>query len=68
SLSESEIFSNQMLRQKRGFPLYAPEPQETLPTEYQECGVQIGDVGTITPEGSFDFFFNIFLPADHPIN
>ncbi|KAJ7875007.1 hypothetical protein B0H14DRAFT_3130894 [Mycena olivaceomarginata] len=68
SFSESEIYSKQILRQKRGFPLYAPEPQQTLPTEYRECGVQIGDVGTITPEGSFDFFFNIFLPSDHPIN
>ncbi|KAF7334970.1 Pleiotropic drug resistance ABC transporter protein [Mycena venus] len=68
SFSESEIFCNQLLRQKRGFPLYVPEPPQTLPTEYQECGVQIGDVGTITPEGSFDFFFNVFLPADHPIN
>ncbi|KAJ7751351.1 hypothetical protein B0H16DRAFT_829541 [Mycena metata] len=31
-------------------------------------GIEIGDVGRITPEGSFDFFFNIYLPADHPIN
>ena len=28
----------------------------------------IGDVGRITPEGIFDFFFNIYLPSEHPIN
>ncbi|KAJ6568694.1 hypothetical protein B0H19DRAFT_909469, partial [Mycena capillaripes] len=51
-----------------GFPLYDPEPRQTLPLEYRISGVAIGDVGRITPEGSFDFFFNIYLPADHPIN
>ncbi|KAJ7305416.1 hypothetical protein DFH08DRAFT_721236 [Mycena albidolilacea] len=67
TFSESEIYSHQLLRRKRGFPLYDPEPQP-VPEEYQKCGVAIGDVGRITPEGSFDFFFNIYLEADHPIN
>ncbi|KAJ7821927.1 hypothetical protein B0H14DRAFT_2454884, partial [Mycena olivaceomarginata] len=65
---ESEIYCSQLLRQKRGFPLYDPEPRQTLPQEYQQSGVAIGDVGRITPNGAFDFFFNIYLPADHPIN
>ncbi|KAJ7843698.1 caspase domain-containing protein, partial [Mycena leptocephala] len=30
--------------------------------------VAIGDVGKVTPDGNFDFFFNIYLPADHPID
>ncbi|KAJ7230102.1 hypothetical protein GGX14DRAFT_2046 [Mycena pura] len=68
TLSESEIYCSQLLRQKRGFPLYDPEPRQTLPQEYQHSGVAIGDVGRITPDGAFDFFFNIYLPADHPIN
>ncbi|KAJ7877994.1 hypothetical protein B0H14DRAFT_1664483 [Mycena olivaceomarginata] len=55
-------------RRKRGFPLYDPTPQQSLPQEYQIHGVAIGDVGSISPEGSFDFFFNIYLPANHPIN
>ncbi|KAJ7809811.1 hypothetical protein B0H13DRAFT_1539526, partial [Mycena leptocephala] len=63
-----EIYCNQMLRRKRGFPLYVPGPQINLPTEYQKTGIQIGDVGRVTPEGIFDFFFNIYLPADHPVN
>ncbi|KAJ7285232.1 hypothetical protein C8J57DRAFT_1671575, partial [Mycena rebaudengoi] len=49
----------------RGFPLYVPGPPG--PEEYRRNGVSIGDVGTVTPEG-FDFFFNIYLPSDHPIN
>ncbi|KAJ7707377.1 hypothetical protein B0H17DRAFT_1000461 [Mycena rosella] len=66
--AESEIYCSQLLRRKRGFPLYVPGPQRNLPTEYQRKGVSIGDVGRVTPEGVFDFFFNIYLPADHPIN
>ncbi|KAJ6517567.1 hypothetical protein DFH09DRAFT_1195245 [Mycena vulgaris] len=66
--SESEIYCSQLLRQKRGFPLYVPGPQQNLPEEYQRNGVSLGDVGRVTPDGIFDFFFNIYLPADHPIN
>jgi hypothetical protein len=36
--------------------------------EYRREGVSISDVGRVTPEGNFDFFFNIYLSADHPIN
>ncbi|KAJ7126707.1 hypothetical protein C8R44DRAFT_701448, partial [Mycena epipterygia] len=68
SYSESEIYCSQLLRQKRGFPLYFPGPQQNLPDEYQRSGVAIGDVGRVTPDGIFDFFFNVYLPADHPIN
>ncbi|KAF7343230.1 Pleiotropic drug resistance ABC transporter protein [Mycena venus] len=68
AFSESEIYCRQMLRQKRGLPLYEPAPQRNLPTEYQRQGISIGDVGSVTSEGIFDFFFNIFLPAEHPIN
>ncbi|KAJ7614098.1 hypothetical protein FB45DRAFT_261688 [Roridomyces roridus] len=66
--SDAEAYCSQLLRRGRGFPLYVPEPQANLPEEYQRSGVAIGDVGRITPEGVFDFFFNIYLPADHPIH
>ncbi|KAJ6472586.1 hypothetical protein C8R45DRAFT_787153, partial [Mycena sanguinolenta] len=66
--SECEIYTNQLMRRKRGFPLYVPGPPENLPQEYQDNGIQIGDVGTVTPEGLFDVLFNIYLPADHPVN
>ncbi|KAJ7865377.1 hypothetical protein B0H13DRAFT_1637128 [Mycena leptocephala] len=68
NFSESEFYCNQLLCQKRGFPLYDPGPPQNLPAEYQRSGVAIGDVGRITPEGIFDFFLNIYLPASHPIN
>ncbi|KAJ7826201.1 hypothetical protein B0H14DRAFT_2368296, partial [Mycena olivaceomarginata] len=68
TFSECEIYCNQLLRRKRGFPLYIPVPPENLPGEYRENGVAIGDVGRVTPEGLFDFLFNIYLPAHHPIN
>jgi hypothetical protein len=31
-------------------------------------GVCIGDVGLITPDGSFEHLFNITTPANHPRN
>ncbi|KAF7355806.1 Zn(2)-C6 fungal-type domain-containing protein [Mycena venus] len=68
AFSESEVYCSHMLRRRRGFPLYEPAPQINLPAEYQRHGVSIGDVGSVTPEGIFDFFFNIFLPPEHPIN
>ncbi|KAJ7838908.1 hypothetical protein B0H14DRAFT_3699302 [Mycena olivaceomarginata] len=68
TFSQSQIYCHQLLRLRRGFPLYIPGPSEMLPPEYQTSGIQIGDVGTVTPEGLFDCFFNIYLPADHPIN
>lgn len=68
TFSESEIYSNQLLRRKRGFPMYVPGPRLNTPAEYQTSGVAIGDVGRVNPEGTFDFFFNIYLSSDHPIN
>ncbi|KAJ7800335.1 hypothetical protein B0H13DRAFT_1534572, partial [Mycena leptocephala] len=61
-------YSSQLLGQGRGFPLYVPGPQINLSAEYRRRGVAIGDVGTVTPEGIFDFYFNIYLPANNPIN
>ncbi|KAJ7656976.1 hypothetical protein DFH06DRAFT_991423, partial [Mycena polygramma] len=64
---ESENYSRQMLRQKRGLPLYIPGPQPR-PAEYRRHGTQIGDVGSVMSDGEFEFYFNIFLSAEHAIN
>jgi len=53
---------------KRGFPLWIPEPNNNLPISYQRQGVNIGDVGIVTPSGGFSFLFNICLPPGDPIN
>ncbi|KAF7374410.1 Pleiotropic drug resistance ABC transporter protein [Mycena sanguinolenta] len=66
--SESRNYCSHLLRQGRGFPLYVPGPKVNLPPEYRRRGIAIGDVGRVNSEGSFDFFFNIYLPANHPIN
>ncbi|KAF7366782.1 WD40 containing domain protein [Mycena sanguinolenta] len=66
--TKSQNYCSQLLAQGRGFPLYDPDPQPSLPSEYRTRGVAVGDIGRITPEGGFDFFFNIYLPADHPVN
>jgi hypothetical protein len=66
--SESGIYSNLLLNQGRGFPLYRTQPQNRFPEEYQRKGIAIGDVGTVTVEGDFNFFFNIYLEANDPIN
>ncbi|KAJ7210650.1 hypothetical protein C8J57DRAFT_314530 [Mycena rebaudengoi] len=63
-----QTYTHQLLRQQRGYPLYNTGPQLNLPDEYRETGVSIGDVGTVTADGIFDFYFNIFLPCNHPIN
>ncbi|KAJ7829809.1 hypothetical protein B0H14DRAFT_2263552, partial [Mycena olivaceomarginata] len=65
---ESGSYCSHLLRQGHRFPLYVPRPQRSLPEEYQRNGVAIGDVGRVTTEGVFNFFFNIYLAADHPIN
>ncbi|KAF7327862.1 Pleiotropic drug resistance ABC transporter protein [Mycena kentingensis (nom. inval.)] len=66
--AESEIYTKGLLGFKRGYPLLIPHPRNNLPVEYRRNGVAIGDVGRISPQGDFDFFFNVYLPADHPIN
>lgn len=64
----SEVYSRLLLAKRHGYPLYVPEPDDNLPPEYRSKGTSIGDVGIITPDGSFDFVFNICVPPDDPVN
>jgi len=57
-----------MYLKKHGFPLWIPQPNEELSPSYRQQGVSIGDVGIFTPDGGFDFLFNVCLPAGHPSN
>ncbi|KAJ6492852.1 hypothetical protein C8R47DRAFT_424145 [Mycena vitilis] len=56
-----------MLNQGHGYPLARPL-STTFPVAYLRRGISIGDVGLVREDGMFDFLFNIYLPADHPIN
>ncbi|TFK19371.1 hypothetical protein FA15DRAFT_601623 [Coprinopsis marcescibilis] len=62
------VYERQLLQKRHGFPLWIPQPNGHLPKSYVDKGVSVGDVGIITPEGAFDYLFNICLPAEHPNN
>ncbi|KAK7030239.1 hypothetical protein VNI00_014256 [Paramarasmius palmivorus] len=64
----AQLYARALFLLGHGYPLFCPEPNEALHPEYIENGIRFGDVGLITPDGSFDFLFNICLPADHVIN
>jgi hypothetical protein len=68
SQTDSENYARCLLPKGHGYPFWIPRPNDNLCQQYLDRGLDIGDVGTITYRGAFDFLFNICLPADHPIN
>ncbi|KAF8181522.1 hypothetical protein BJ912DRAFT_1044618 [Pholiota molesta] len=62
------IYERHLKLKKRGFPLWIPGPNMSRPMPYRRQGVDIGDVGIITPSGAFSFLFNIRLSSNDPIN
>ncbi|KAF4611415.1 hypothetical protein D9613_004601 [Agrocybe pediades] len=68
SVRSSVIYHRNLITKRRGSPLWIPEPDSASPAPYQQKGVSFGDVGLLSPSGSFDFFFNICYPSDDPIN
>ena len=64
----SQVYSKLLSGKGHGYPLWIPEPNENLSHEYRQRGVSIGDVGIITPDGGFDFLFNVYLLANNPIH
>ncbi|KAF7373441.1 hypothetical protein MSAN_00553800 [Mycena sanguinolenta] len=49
---------------RHGYPLPLPQPDDDFP---RQQGIEIGDVGVVTADGSFDTFFNI-RQVDDPVN
>ena len=66
--SSNAIYERQMLRKKRGFPLWIPQPNTLAPLMHRQKGVIIGDLGRVTAYGAFDVLFNICEAAGHPNN
>ncbi|KAJ7167828.1 hypothetical protein C8R46DRAFT_1094262 [Mycena filopes] len=67
-MSEGAIYVKMLLTQHRGFPLAKPLLSLNQPEEQLQRGICVGDVGYLMDDGTFDFLFNVYLPADHPIN
>lgn len=53
SSGTSEIYSQLLLKEKLGYPLWDPG-------SYTERGISIGDVGSITSTGQFEVYFNVY--------
>lgn len=54
-----------MLNKGYGFPLWCPQPSSNLPVVYQRRGIDIGDVGIMRADGTFDVCFNIYSDIHH---
>ncbi|KAJ6492800.1 hypothetical protein C8R47DRAFT_422437 [Mycena vitilis] len=67
-MSDSRLYSRLLLPKGNGYPLFHPQPFDDLPMESRRVGTDIGDVGIITSDGSFDAIFNICRAADDPVN
>ncbi|KIM35848.1 hypothetical protein M413DRAFT_325701 [Hebeloma cylindrosporum] len=52
----------------RGSPIQRPDMQLNYPIEHRMVGYSIGDVILFDTRGFVDFEFNIFVPADSPLN
>ncbi|PPQ64795.1 hypothetical protein CVT26_002627 [Gymnopilus dilepis] len=63
-----ESYCRSLLFAGHGFPMWKPSVTSAAPVEYLLKGVNIGDVGIIDGYGYFQYYFNIFLPAEHPIH
>ena len=64
----NKVYERHLWMKDRGFPLWIPEPNRRLPRVYRKNGINIGDVGIITPSGGFSFLFNICVPSNSSIN
>src|SRR6201996_460434 len=67
-MSDSRLYSRLLLPKGHGYPLFRPEPFDDLPVDARRRGTEIGDVGVLTSDGSFDVIFNICRPAEDPLN
>ncbi|KAJ7936421.1 hypothetical protein B0H13DRAFT_1469114, partial [Mycena leptocephala] len=65
--SDSSLYSTLLFPQRKGYPLFQPQPYDDLPEDSKRTGIRIGDVGVVTAPGSFDSIFNILHDAGDQI-
>ncbi|KAJ7844150.1 hypothetical protein B0H14DRAFT_2358780 [Mycena olivaceomarginata] len=63
-----QLYTRLLLPKRHGYPLFHPQPFDDLPLESRHIGTEIGDVGVVTVDGSFDVIFNICRSANDPVN
>ncbi|KAF8972493.1 hypothetical protein BDZ97DRAFT_836347 [Flammula alnicola] len=64
--AEPRIYARSLLPLGNGFGLNVALGSESRPKLHMSQGAVIGDVGIMDSNGSFEFWFNLFLPPDHP--
>ncbi|KIL56377.1 hypothetical protein M378DRAFT_89436, partial [Amanita muscaria Koide BX008] len=64
----ADRYTRSMLECLVGYPLYEPEPFSQHSTKYLCDGINVGDVGFVRDDGTFDFLFNICPPQNDSIN
>ncbi|KAJ7869974.1 hypothetical protein B0H13DRAFT_2280701 [Mycena leptocephala] len=67
-LSSPDFYVHALLPKKQGYPLFRPGPCDDLPETARRTGTEIGDVGVITSDGSFDVIFNIIRSPNDAAN
>ncbi|CAK5278668.1 unnamed protein product [Mycena citricolor] len=68
TMSDSRIYSRQLLSKGNGIPIFLPQPFESSPAEYRMHGTQVGDVCHIAFDGSVSVLFNVCREADDALN
>ncbi|KAJ7925492.1 hypothetical protein B0H13DRAFT_1466660, partial [Mycena leptocephala] len=62
------LYTRAILSKGEGYPLFLPPPSDDLPESARRTGTEIGDVGVVTQDGSFDPIFNILCAANDRAN
>ncbi|KAJ6476338.1 hypothetical protein C8R45DRAFT_1077254 [Mycena sanguinolenta] len=60
-MSDTDLYSRLLLVARHGYPLPHPQPADNFP---KPQGIEIGDVGAVADDGSFNVFFNIRKSTD----
>ena len=66
--SFQDVYAKHLPCAPYGYPLRMPEPMSILPQDYQDEGLQIGDVGIVRRDGQFDVLFNICKDSDNALH